>query len=227
MSGHFDRRLFDFFRELSVNNDRTWFNENKPRYEEEVLQPLLAFVEDFAPKLKKISKNYRADAKKSGGSIFRIYRDTRFSKDKTPYKTHAGVQFRHAAGKDVHAPGYYLHLEPNSVFVGMGLWHPDREPLLAIRRAIADDPKAYQRVLKNKKFAETFELQGDRLKRPPKYFDPEHPLIEEIKRKDFIAVANFRERDAVKKDFMDRFVETCKAGSPYMRFLTKCVDLEF
>lgn len=227
MPGHFDRRLFDFFRELSVNNDRTWFNENKARYEEEVRDPLLSFVEDFAPKLKKISKNYRAEAKKSGGSLFRIYRDTRFSKDKTPYKTHAGVQFRHAAGKDVHAPGYYLHLEPNSVFVGIGLWHPDREPLLNIRRAIADDPKAYQRVLKNKKFAETFELQGESLKRPPKDFDPDHPLIEEIKRKDFIAVANFKERDAVKKDFMDRFVETCRAGSPYMRFLTKSVGLEF
>ena len=227
MPAHFNRKLFDFFRELSVNNDRTWFNDNKSRYEEVVLDPLLAFVGDFAPRLKKISKNYVAEPKKTGGSIFRIHRDTRFAKDKTPYKTHAAAQFRHAAGKDVHAPGFYLHLEPNQVFVGIGMWHPDREPLQKIREAIAANPKAYTRVVNEAKFEKTFELQGEVLKRPPKGFDPEHPLIDEIKRKDFIAVATFKEKDACQPDFLDRFATTCKEGAPYMKFLTSSVGLEW
>ncbi|MEQ9499243.1 MAG: DUF2461 domain-containing protein [Deltaproteobacteria bacterium] len=224
---HFNRKFFDFFRELSVENNRTWFNDNKARYESEVVEPMLAFIGDFAPKLKKISPHYLAIPKKTGGSMFRIYRDTRFAKDKTPYKTHGSAHFRHARGKDVHAPGFYLHLEPNEVFMGCGIWHPDKDPLLAIRQRIADDPKAYQRVLKNKKFAEHFELSGSALKRPPKGFDAEHPLIEEIKRKDFIAVSNFSERDACKADFLDRFTERCKAGTPLMKFLATSLEIEW
>lgn len=224
---HFSRKFFDFFRELSVENDRTWFNANKDRYEAEVVEPLLAFIGDFAPKLKKISPHYLAIPKKVGGSMFRIHRDTRFSKDKTPYKTHASAHFRHARGKDVHAPGFYLHLEPGQVFAGVGIWHPDREPLHAIRQTIAEDPKAWQRVLKNKKFAERFELQGESLTRPPKGFDPEHPLIDEIKRKDFIAVANYSEKDACQDDFLKRFTDDCRAGTPLMKFLATSLEIEW
>ncbi len=224
---HFHRKFFDFFRELSVDNDRTWFNANKDRYEADVAAPLLAFIEDFAPKLKKITPHYLAIPKKVGGSMFRIHRDTRFSKDKTPYKTHASAHFRHARGKDVHAPGFYLHLGPGEVFMGAGIWHPERDPLHAIRTRIAEDPKSWQRVLKNKKFSERFELHGESLKRPPKGFDPEHALIEEIKRKDFIAVASFTERDACKDDFLDRFTADCRAATPLMKFLASALEIEW
>ena len=97
-------KLFSFLRDLKNNNDREWFEANKDRFEEEVRSPLLAFIDDFAEPLYKISPHFRADARKSGGSLFRIYRDVRFSKDKTPYKTHAGVHFRHERAKDAHAP---------------------------------------------------------------------------------------------------------------------------
>lgn len=115
-------KLFRFFRDLKKNNDREWFEDNKQRYEDDVRGPLLAFIDDFAEPLYRISPHFRADARKVGGSLFRIFRDVRFSKDKTPYKTHAGVHFRHENAKDAHAPGLYLHLEPGEVFMGAGIW---------------------------------------------------------------------------------------------------------
>ena len=120
------RRTFEFLRDIAVHNDRDWFNANKQRYHDDVRDPLLRFVEGFAPRLAKINKNMLADPRPVGGSLFRIYRDTRFAKDKSPYKTHAGITFRHVDGRDVHGPIFYLHLEPGSVFAAAGLWHPPR-----------------------------------------------------------------------------------------------------
>ena len=96
---------FKFFKELKANNNREWFNDNKQRFRESVQEPLAEFVEAMAPRLKKVSKHFVADPKLNGGSVFRIYKDVRFSKDKTPYKTHGAVQFRHALGKDAHCAG--------------------------------------------------------------------------------------------------------------------------
>src|SRR5215813_8431504 len=140
----FDPEFFDFLVELAANNDREWFAENKERYEAEVLEPALAFIEDFGYRLAEISPNLRADSRRNGGSLFRIYRDTRFSRDKTPYKTHTGMHFRHVAAKDVHAPGYYLHLAPDHVFGGGGIWRPDTQTSNRIREAIVAKPKAWR-----------------------------------------------------------------------------------
>src|SRR5918996_1661223 len=142
----FGPELFRFLRDLEANNDRTWFNANKDRYEREVRDPALDFVEDFAPRLAEISQHFVADPRPSGGSLFRIHRDTRFSKDKSPYKTHVGIHFRHELAKHAHTPGFYLHLQPGSVFVGVGIWHPDPPALLRIREAIAGDPSAWRRA---------------------------------------------------------------------------------
>ena len=101
----FGPELFSFLEDLAANNDREWFAANKRRYEEHLLEPALAFIEDFAPRLEQISPHFRADPRPNGGSLFRIYRDTRFSKDKTPYKTNVGIHFRHERAKDAHAPG--------------------------------------------------------------------------------------------------------------------------
>src|SRR5687768_5522973 len=114
----FGPELFGFLAELEQNNDRDWFTANKRRYEDDLLEPALAFIEDFEPHLRQISPHFRADARRTGGSLFRIYRDTRFSKDKTPYKTTAGFYFRHERYKEVRAPGFYLHLAPGDVFAG-------------------------------------------------------------------------------------------------------------
>src|SRR5438105_12042155 len=104
--------FFAFFRELKANNNRVWFEDNKQRYRDSVRAPLSAFVSTIAPHVKKISKHFVCDPRPNGGSIFRIYRDVRFSKDKRPYKENAGCYLRHAAGKDVHAPGFYMHFSP-------------------------------------------------------------------------------------------------------------------
>jgi uncharacterized protein (TIGR02453 family) len=101
----FSPELFSFLAELRANNNRDWFAANKDRYEEDLLEPALAFIAAFAPRLEKISPHFRAEARPSGGSLFRIYRDTRFSKDKSPYKTNVGIHFRHEQAKDAYAPG--------------------------------------------------------------------------------------------------------------------------
>ena len=221
------RSLLGFLDELSRNNKREWFQANKDRYIAEVRDPLLGFIEAFAPKLRRISPYFVADARSNGGSLFRIYRDTRFSKDKTPYKTWGAVQFRHERGKDVHAPGFYLHVQPGNVFMGAGLWHPDAPTLAKIREAIVEGPANWRRAISAKAFKESYELAGDSLKRPPRGFDAEHELIDDLKRKDFIAVAHFTEAQLLRSDFLDQFAKTAGDAKPFMRFLTKAVALDF
>ena len=224
---HFSPKLFKFLRDLAANNDREWFNAHKAQYVDHVQGPLLAFIGDFAPRLTKISSHYVADPKPVGGSMFRIYRDVRFSKDKSPYKTAASAQFRHEEGKGVHAPGFYLHLEPGSVFAGFGSWRPDATTANRFRDAIVGGAAGWKRAVNSKAFHATCRLSGESLKRPPRGYDPNHPLIEDLKRKDFIAVADFTQKDACAADFMDRFTSVCKSASPFMRFLAKAIDMPY
>jgi uncharacterized protein (TIGR02453 family) len=224
-TGHITPELFTFFRELKENNNRDWFEANRQRYETHVREPLLQFIADFGIRLAEISPHYVADARRSGGSLFRINRDVRFSKDKSPYKTAAGIQFRHESGKDVHAPGFYLHLEPDQVFVGVGLWQPDPKTLSRIRDAIVEKPDLWTGAVSNEAFRSTFTLGGESLARAPKGYDPEHPLIEALKRKDFIASTQFSEADACRPDFIDCFSDCCRKATPFMQFLTNSVGL--
>ncbi|MGD8321387.1 MAG: TIGR02453 family protein, partial [Gemmatimonadota bacterium] len=133
---YFTRETFAFLEELADNNERAWFGANKGRYEDHVKVPALRFIQDFAPHLARISAHFTAGPR----SLFRIHRDVRFSRDKSPYKTHLGIQFRHDAGRNVHAPGYYFHVEPGEVFVALGLWHPDGPATRKIREAMVEDP---------------------------------------------------------------------------------------
>ena len=222
---YFKPAMFQFLGDLALNNYREWFQKNKTRYEKEVKEPLLEFIADFQEPLKSISPHYVSDPRPSGGSMFRIYRDTRFAKDKTPYKTHASAHFRHEAAKDVHAPGFYLHMEPGNVICGVGIWHPDGPTLKKIRDAIAHNPDVWKKVSTSKPFASRYEIWGESLSRPPKGFDADHPLIEDLKRKDFVGMAEFDVDDACSPAFMKAYTETCKASVPYMEFLTKAVGL--
>ena len=214
----FSSGLFAFMRDLAANNDREWFAEHKERYVAEVQEPALAFIEDVGMRLpEEISPHFVADPRTTGGSLFRIYRDTRFSKDKTPYKTHCGVQFRHARTRDVHAPGFYLHLEPGNVFMACGTWRPEREVLHLIRTGIAGKPARWTALVEG--LSPLYALGGDSLKRPPAGFDKEHPLIEELKRKDFIAHSLLTEKDVTSGGFLDLYLERCAAAGEFMRFL--------
>ena len=137
MARHFSPDVFAFLRELAANNDRTWFQENKQRYEASVRQPALDFITDFVEPLSTLSPHFVADSRTVGGSLFRLHRDTRFSKDKTPYKVNTGMHFRHERARDAHAPGYYVHLEPRNCFIGAGLWTPEPKVAQQIRLHIA------------------------------------------------------------------------------------------
>lgn len=219
--------LFSFLRDLRQNNDREWFADNKSRYVQHLKEPLLDFIADFAPLLSGISPHFRAIPKAVGGSLFRIYRDVRFSKNKNPYKTHAGIHFRHEQAKDVHAPGYYLHLEPDNVFVGLGIWHPDNSSLTKIRAAIVSDPQEWTDVWAANGIADTFELKGESLKRAPRGFDPDHPNVTDLKRKDFFGLAQFGEDMALRPDFVPLLAQTWENGSPFMSFLATALNVPF
>lgn len=225
----FSPHLFAFLRDLVDNNDREWFKANQDRFEETVREPALDFIEEFAEPLLKISPHFTADPRKVGGSLFRIQRDTRFSKDKTPYKTHVGIHFRHVATKDdVHAPGLYLHLEPRGSFAALGLWRPSTAHAYAIRERIADDPAAWKKAAHGKRFRDLYgDLEGDSLKRPPRGFDADHPLIDDLKRKDFIASTRLTQSQVTSDDFMKTYVGTVKAGVPLIRYLTEAIGLSF
>ena len=190
-----------------------------------VREPLLKFITDFAIHLAKISPHYQADPRKVGGSLFRIHRDIRFSPDKTPYKTHAGIQFRHESGKDVHAPGFYLHFEPGNAFTAMGVWQPDSETLGKVRDAIVAHPDRWQQIFADEKFAAIFKLEGDRLKRAPKGYDSDHPLIEILKYKDLYVSTSFSEQNVCAANFMERYAEVCLKAKPFMEFLTTAIGL--
>jgi uncharacterized protein (TIGR02453 family) len=223
---HFDPELFGFLNELRLNNDRTWFLANKERYESVVRDPFLRFIADVGPRLRPISRHVVADPRPSGGSLFRIYRDVRFSKDKSPYKTQVAAHFPHGmTGKDVHGPSFYLQLEPGDCFAAAGLWQPAARPLQQVREAIAKHPAQWRRGISGKRFTARFALWGEKLRRPPSGYDPSHPCIEDLKRKDFVAVASFTEGEACTPDFIDWFAESCRLAVPFMRFLTQTVGL--
>lgn len=216
-------RVFGFLKELAAHNDRAWFTLHKDRYVEEVRDPLLRFVTDFGPRLAKISKNMLADPRPVGGSLFRIHRDTRFSKDKRPYKTHAGITFRHIDGRDVHGPIFYLHLEPGSVFSAAGLWHPPAEALGGVRDAIVAHPARWKRVLARRGVG--LDESHDALKRAPRGYDPEHPYVEDLKRKSFTAGTRFTQKDACASDFPAKLAKAYRDQAPLMEFLTSAVGL--
>lgn len=219
--------LFRFLKDLAENNRRDWFQDNKSRYEEVARGPAMELIAALAPGLAKISPHIRADPRPVGGSLFRIHRDVRFSKDKRPYKTQIGIHFRHVEAKDVHAPGYYLHLEPGASFFGCGIWHPDAKVAARIRQAIVDEPAMWKRALRAKRFASRLSLEGQSLKRPPRGFPADHPLLSDLKRKDFVATCKLAQRDVTGADFYKSYLEHCKDGAAFMRFLCTALDLPF
>jgi uncharacterized protein (TIGR02453 family) len=218
---HFGRGLFRFLKELRANNDREWFQANKDRYESEVKEPMLRFIEDFGEPLRTISRNFDADPRPMGGSMFRIYRDTRFSKDKSPYKTAAAAHFQYRDGsKDVHAPGFYLHLEPGECMGGGGLWHPDAAALQKVRDRMVKRTKEWKAIVDR-----GIAISGDALKRPPAGYAPTHPFIEDLKRKDIYTMTRFSEAEACASGFLERYTEACRSAAPLVEFLTKALGL--
>lgn len=224
----FARSLFVFLEELAENNRRDWFQDNKQRYEDEVVAPVMAFIEAMRPRLHLISAHFLALTGKTGGSMMRIYRDVRFSKNKQPYKTNVGIQFRHALGRDIHAPGFYVHLEPESCFLGAGIWSPASDALGAIRSHIDQNPKAWIRARDSKAFNEVYDLSNeDSLKTAPKGYAKDHPLIADLRRKHFIGARNLTDKEVYDKGFTKLAADTFRASKPLMKFLCEALGVAF
>ncbi len=223
MAAYFSPAFFKFLRDLKAHNDREWFAAERARYTADVEGPLLQFITDLAPRLRAISPAFVVDARRVGGSLFRIYRDTRFSPDKSPFKTWMAARFAHEARRKVEGvPGFYLHLEPRESYGGGGVYHLDTPALTRIREHLVATPKAWEKVLKT-----GVEIEGDKLKRPPAGFDPSHKFIEDLKRKDLYVLDEFTERDVLAANFLDRYVETCERAAPLIEFLTKALGLRW
>ena len=223
----FSLGMLHFLNDLSRHNNRKWFEVNKQRYERELREPALAFIEAMSEPLARLSPHFRAEPKKVGGSLMRIYRDVRFSKDKRPYKTNVGIQFRHEKGKDVHAPGFYFHVDVDQVFLGVGIWHPESDVLKQIRKAIDKDPAGWKKAKGGKAFRDRYELAGDSLKRPPQGYSAEHPLIDDLKRKDFVAVQEFDHDALFSPDLVKNTIASFRGAKGFMAFLCKAVRVKF
>ena len=224
----FEPKFMKFFKSLAKNNNREWFNEHKSDYIESVVEPMLQFIEEMAPRLKKISKHFVADPRRNGGSMFRIYRGVRFSKDKSPYKLHAACHFRHLLGKDAHTPGFYVHMSPDEVFIGGGIWLPPNSELRKIRDTIVENPHEWQRIRSNRAIKKLCGgISGDGLVRPPKGYDPEHQHIEDLKRKSFFVMRREKPGIICDKQFIDEVEATFKAAKPLMDYLSYALDIPF
>ena len=224
----FSSDLVKFYEDLTANNDRTWFHANKQRYRDVVLYPMCDFISALAPMLEDIAPFYIADPRPNGGSVFRIHRDVRFSKDKTPYKQHLACQFRHQAGKDAHAPGFYMHIDLNSVRFGGGLWQPPAPKLALIRAEIDKNPEKWQSILDDEEFTAEFGgISGDGLKRAPKGYPIDHRHIEDLKRKTFFIMKSQPLKSIHSKNLVEQVADTFQKATPFMRYMTSAVGLPF
>ena len=223
----FPKAAIEFLLELTENNERAWFKSEQARYEAQVREPALAFIRALAPRLKRVSSHFVASDRKVSGSMMRPQRDTRFGGDKTPYKTNVGIHFRHEAGKDVHAPGFYFHFDPAEVCVAAGMWRPDPPALAAVRARLLEKPKPYLKALQQPEFKKWFELGGESLKRPPAGVAADHPLLLPLKRKDHIAMARLTHAQLCSPKLLDLVESRLSATKPFVKYLCDALDVPF
>ncbi|NII10923.1 DUF2461 domain-containing protein [Oleiagrimonas sp. C23AA] len=224
---YFSAATFRFLGDLRANNTREWFQAHKDDYERHVREPMLALITDLQPAVASISAHYRADPRKMGGSMFRVQRDTRFAHNKAPYKPWGGARLFHERRREVQAPSFYLHIEPESSFAGGGLWHPESANLKRIREFIANNPAAWQRAAHSEAFQRHFGFWGERLKRPPRGFEPDHPLIEDLKLKNFAAGQDITDAVVCSAELRPVLIDTFQRIAPLVDYLCAALDLEF
>jgi len=230
MTRYFTSALFAFLRELAENNNKEWWEDNKDRYVETIREPAHDFIGDFGDRLASISPHFSADTRTNGGSLMRPYRDMRFASDKTPYKTNVGIQFRHKRGKDVHAPGFYLHLEPAGNFAGAGMWTPEAKMARKIRQAINDSPSSWEKAAHSKQFTGQWAIgthDEDFLKNVPKELDADHPYADDLRLKSFTAGTKLTQKSVTSAVFADELLALYSSAGRYTRFLCEAIEVEF
>lgn len=216
MSAIISSKTFEFLKKLTKNNNREWFNENKALYTESQ-ENIIAFLEDLIKEMGEFDEELsKIDVKKS---LFRIYRDTRFSKDKSPYKTNFGASL--GMGKGSQKGGYYLHLEPNKSFLAGGIYMPESSVLKEVRKEISLYGEDFLKILNQKDFKKHFpELdQDDKLKKVPQGFEKEDPMAEFLKLKNFIVVYHLKDEEALDKNAVKNLAKIFKLMKPLNDFL--------
>jgi uncharacterized protein (TIGR02453 family) len=224
-SASFSRDLIRFLTELRSHNNRAWFERHRARYERVYRVAFASFIEDFAPRLRKISPHFVADPRSSGGSVMRIYRDTRFSRDKSPYRSYTVVHFRHKDGEEGRAPGFFLYVAPDEISGGGGIWHPESLVARKIRSAIVRGPERWVAAISGRAFRERFKMTGESFQRPPSGVRRDHPQVAELMRKDFVASTSVPISRFVSPKFPAYYEEICREVSPMMEFLSNAVGL--
>lgn len=243
---YFTPETFKFLRGLAGHNDRDWFTAHKTDYEANLRQPFLRLIADLAEPLQAISAQYVANPKPVGGSLFRIHRDTRFASDKRPYKEHSGASFYHAATRGMSrggdadqgtmgrldAPGFYLHVAPDGAaggsFCGGGLWHPQPATLKRVRDYLLNNPASWKSAIGSSAFTKTYGgLGGESLSRPPRGYAADHPLIEDLKRKDYVCAAALDEAALCRPDLPKLLIQRYRVAAPLIDWLCGALDLEF
>lgn len=205
------KAAFDFLKDLAKNNNKEWFETHKPTFKEHEAT-VKAFYATLQDQL-----NVHDEIEKM--KMFRIYRDVRFSKDKTPYKTHFAGSFSRLGARL--RGGYYLHLKPGGSFAATGFWDPNKEDLFRIRKELEMDASSFRKVVNDKALKSVWgELQGDGVKTAPKGFDKEHPDIDLIKRKQFIFVRNFSDKEVLSASFAEEVDNTFRAIRPYFDLMS-------
>ena len=216
-SPHFTPATLSFLRSLKRNNDREWFKARKDRYERDVRQPMVAVVEQLALDFKGVAPELVASPKTS---LFRIYRDTRFSADKSPLKTHVAANFPWRGLQRHQGAGLYFEIAPQWVWIGGGLYMPSTADLQRIREHIASTHPRLHRLVTAPSFTRTFrQLEGERLTRVPRGYDKDHPAAHYLQYKQFLAGRELDADLASSSAFYSELLRTFKAATPLVRFL--------
>jgi uncharacterized protein (TIGR02453 family) len=208
-----------FFRSLKRNNRREWFQPRKHIFDQHVKAPMLDLVGGINTELAKFAPEYVTEPK---NAIFRIYRDTRFSADKTPYKDHIAASFSRRGGERLGTGGFYFSVSHDAIEVAAGVWHPDRDVMLLVRNHIAETHQELSRILSNKKSSKLAgELKGGALSRSPKGFDPSHPAAGFIKMKDWVMEVTLDAGLATTPQLQGAIVERFRAMAPMLAYLNR------
>lgn len=208
-----------FMRSLKRNNRREWFQPRKHLYEQHVKEPMLQLVTALNADLAKFAPEFVTDPKKA---VFRIYRDTRFSADKTPYKTHIAASFSRRGSEGLGTGGFYFSVAEDQVEVAGGVYHPEPETMLLVRTHIAASHQELRRILSDKKTRKLFgDLQGSELSRAPKGFDPCHPAIDLIKKKDWIFDGSVDPKVATTPQLYREILDRFRAMAPLIEYLNR------
>lgn len=216
----FSQNGITFLKKLKKNNNREWFGKHKSEFEDHVKLPMQSFIQAMKQPMTALAPEIQVDPKKS---LFRIYRDIRFSKNKSPYKTHVAAVF-HLRGHWEQSAGYYIHIEPGEVFLGGGIYMPDGNQLKNIRRAIAEQSQEFLSIVEHKTFKKRFgELKGEKLQRCPLGYSPDHPMVEWLKFKQFFGYVTWDEKECYTPKLVNKVIDAYKDLLPLLRFLNSAL----